>query len=160
MYATSPAPTLNPARDAQKRVALAVAEGAPALVDRLCGDFLHEGTADRELSALRRFTVNGLVVALLRGRFHFPIDAPVYRLCGRACARAGIEVDTMVDALDGAGEALRDELVVPAARARERNWGPERVDATVTAHCKIIDEFMREAYRQLCAAFIEEAMTQ
>lgn len=83
------------------------------------------------------------------------MNARNYRQMGLACTPARVPLAEMVDALDGAAEAVRDELMVVAAGAMEADVGMDAVDRAITAHCKLIDDFAREAYRILEAAVAE-----
>lgn len=155
MHVTSSTPLYVPKTTAPEEVALLVEEQAPALMRRLVPITRYGSEGERYLAALRRHTVQGLVTALLRGRWNRQVDARPFRRLGHCCSRAGVSLDDMTSAADEVAEAVRDELVVPAARAVESEFGVKAAEGAITHHCKVVDDFAREAYRQLLAAHVE-----
>jgi len=57
--------------------------------------------------------------------------------------------------MDGAAEAFRDDLLVPAALGFDAKYGTRAVDRASALLCGVVDGFTRDAYRELRHGFAE-----
>jgi len=132
-------------------LARAVDAGREELLRQLLDD-ASAAAATPALRALVKSTVEGLLLAFCRGRVHYPIDAPIFRHHGRACRADGYSPEIITETLDATAEAVRDHLLLPCAAHLCLVELPHRVEAAVVRLCKVMDDFTREAFRELSSS--------
>jgi hypothetical protein len=156
----TPSTSARPHSLAQAEVAMLVNEAVPRLLSRISPIQRYDSEADRFVAALRHSTVNQLAAALLGTGFKTAARAIEYRRAGHSCRCAGLSFEEVTTVTDSAAEAVRDDLIVPAARAIEGQYGVPAADRAVIALCKVVDDFARSAYRQLELAYREAAVSR